>query len=96
MREPILRPQQPERRPNVDFDHNGQTNLFKYIAGLNPLDPTSRFTLSIAAVPGQPVQKNLTFSPRFADRTYTIKAKSDLCRVALKTGNLRANKTGQE
>ena len=64
--------------PSVDFDHTGQTNLFKYIAGLNPLDPNSRFTLSIAPVPAQPAQKNLTFSPRFADRTYTIKARSDL------------------
>ncbi len=64
--------------PNVDFDGTGQTNLFKYIAGLNPLDPNSRFTLSIAAVPGQPAQKNLVFSPRFADRTYVITSKPSL------------------
>ena len=47
----------PNAAPNVDFDHTGQTNLFKYIAGLNPLDG-SRFTLSIAPVAGQPAQKN--------------------------------------
>ena len=70
--------------PNVDFDHTGQTNLFKYIAGLNPLDG-SRFTLSIGptpdpAHPGQFLagQKSLIFNPRFADRTYTVTSKSDL------------------
>ena len=63
--------------PNADFDHTGQTNLFKYIAGLNPLDG-SRFTLSIAKVPGQPAQKNLTFDPVVAGRTYTVTSKPDL------------------
>lgn len=64
--------------PNVDFDGTGQTNLFKYIAGLNPLDPTSRFTLTIQSVPGQPAQKALTFAPRLTDRTYTVTAKPAL------------------
>ena len=64
--------------PNVDADGTGQTNLFKYIAGLNPLDPNSRFTLSIAAVPGQPTQKNLVFSPRLTGRTYTVTSKPAL------------------
>ena len=64
--------------PNIDFDGTGQTNLFKYIAGLNPLDPASRFTLTIAPVPGQPGQKNLIFSPRLTDRTYTVTSKSAL------------------
>ncbi len=61
--------------PNVDFDGTGQTNLFKYIAGLNPLDPNSRFILSIQSVSGQPGQKNMVFSPRFGDRTYTVTSK---------------------
>lgn len=64
--------------PNVDFDGTGQTNLFKYIAGLNPLDPNSRFILKIAPVPDQPGQKNLVFSPRFTDRNYVVKASPDL------------------
>ena len=64
--------------PNVDFDGTGQTNLFKYIAGLNPLDPTSRFTLDIQNVPGQPAQKNLIFTPRLIDRTYTVTSKPGL------------------
>ena len=34
--------------------------------------------MSIAAVPGQPGQKKLIFSPRLTDRTYTVKAKASL------------------
>jgi len=64
--------------PNIDVSGTGQTNLFKYIAGLNPLNPNSRFTLRIEPVPGHPEQKSLIFSPRFNDRTYTVKAKPSL------------------
>ena len=64
--------------PNVDFDGTGQTNLFKYIAGLNPLDPASRFTLTVQSVPGQPGQRKLIFAPRLTDRTYTVTSKPGL------------------
>jgi hypothetical protein len=71
-------PPNPNAGPNVDFSGNGQTNLFKYIAGLDPLDSNSRFTLQIQPVLGQPTRKNLVFSPRFPDRTYVVKSKPDL------------------
>ncbi len=64
--------------PNADVSGTGQTNLFKFVAGLHPLDPTSRFTLSIAAVPGQPGQKSLSFNPVVSGRTYSITARSNL------------------
>ena len=64
--------------PNVDFDGTGQTNLFKYIAGLNPLNPNSRFTLTVQSVPGQPGQRNVIFTPRLTDRTYTVTSKPGL------------------
>ncbi len=64
--------------PNVDFDGTGQSNLFKYTAGLNPLDPNSRFYLKIEKVAGQPGQKNLVFGPRFPDRTYILVSTADL------------------
>jgi len=67
--------------PNVDADGTGQTNLFKYVAGLNPTDPTSRFTLNIQPVPGEPTQTNLIFSPLVAGRTYTVVARTDLTTV---------------
>jgi hypothetical protein len=71
-------PPNPQAGPNVDADGTGQTNLFKFIAGLDPTDPTSRFTLTILPVPGQPGQKNLIFNPVVAGRTYVITAKTDL------------------
>lgn len=68
----------PLAAPGVDADGTGQTNLFKYIAGLDPTDPASIFTLTIAPVPGQSGQKNLIFSPIAAGRTYTVVAASSL------------------
>lgn len=68
----------PNAGPSVDFDGTGQTNLFKYVAGLNPLDPTSRFLLKIEPVPGQPNREKLVFSPRFDDRIYTLTFNSSL------------------
>jgi len=67
--------------PNADADGTGQTNLFKYVAGLNPLDG-SRFILQIAFVNGQPGQKNIVFSPRLVDRMYTVKAKLSITGVS--------------
>ena len=67
----------PNAAPTVDFDGTGQTNLFKYIAGLNPLDG-SRFTLTLAPVAGQPAQKNVIFTPRLTDRSYAVTFKTDL------------------
>ncbi len=75
----------PNAGPSVDFSHTGQTNLFKYIAGLNPLDVNSRFVTTIVPVPdpahpGQflPGQQSVIFSPRFSDRIYTVKFRTDL------------------
>ena len=66
--------------PNVDADGTGQTNLFKYVAGLNPLDPNSRFTVKIAAVPGQLGQQKLIFSPLVltGGRSYVVNYRTDL------------------
>jgi hypothetical protein len=71
-------PPNPLAGPNVDADGTGQTNLFKFVAGLDPLNASSRFILKIAPVNGQPNQKNLIFSPRLVDRAYAVKAKLSL------------------
>jgi hypothetical protein len=68
----------PNAGPAIDFDGDGQNNLFEYTAGLVPDDPASRFTLKIAPVPGQPGQKSLLFNPIVNGRTYTVKSKADL------------------
>ena len=64
--------------PTQDVDGTGQNNLFKYIAELNPLDPTSRFIVQVQLVTGQSSQKNVLFGPTFTDRTYTLQASTDL------------------
>ena len=64
--------------PLRDPDGDGQTNAFEFTAGLIPTDPNSRFTFTIAPVPGQPAEKALSFSPVVAGRSYTITAKSPL------------------
>jgi hypothetical protein len=68
----------PLAAPGVDASGNGHTNLFKFIAGLHPLDPADRFVLTLAGVPGQPAQRAITFSPRLPDRAYAVKAKPAL------------------
>jgi hypothetical protein len=64
--------------PTQDQDGDGQNNLFEYTAGTVPTDPLSNFMLRIEAVTGQPTQKNLIFSPRFADRTYVVTTTPEL------------------
>ncbi len=63
--------------PTVDADGTGQTNLFKFVAGLNPLDG-SRFTLSIQPVIGQTAQRNIIFQPLVSGRTYTVQFRTSL------------------
>lgn len=72
----------PKAAPDVDAFGSGQDNLFKYIAGLDPTNPASIFVLTIAAVPGQPAQKNLIFHPIAEGRTYSVEFTTNL------TGNL--------
>ena len=61
----------------MDADGTGQTNVFKYIAGLNPTDPTSRFIVTTGAA-GQPGQMTITFSPVATGRTYVVQCCTDL------------------
>ena len=66
--------------PLADPDGDGQTNLFEFTAGLVPTDAASRFTLTIAPVPGQPAQKRLIFNPLVltGGRIYTVKFRTDI------------------
>ncbi len=61
-----------------DYDNTGQNNLFKYVAGLDPTDPTSVFTLQIASDTNQAAQEDLTFNPLASSRTYTPQFSTDL------------------
>ena len=61
-----------------DADGTGQNNLFKYIAGLDPTNPSSVFQLQLLAVTNQPAQYNLVFSPWIGRRTYSPQFNTDL------------------
>jgi hypothetical protein len=61
-----------------DADGTGQNNSFKYVAGLNPTNPASVFTLQIAGVPGQSAEEALTYGPVTTGRVYTVQSLTDL------------------
>jgi hypothetical protein len=61
-----------------DVYGTGQNNLFKFVAGLNPNDPTSVFSLQIANVVGQPGQTAMTFGPVITGRTYAPQVRTNL------------------
>jgi beta-glucanase (GH16 family) len=63
---------------NVDADGTGQNNQFKYVAGLDPTNPSSIFILTIASVTNQPTQMNLLFKPMAGGRTYTPQFMTDM------------------
>lgn len=60
----------PAAGPLLDPDGDTQNNEFEFIAGLIPTDSGSKFSLAITAA--GPGQMDIVFSPRFADRTYTV------------------------
>ncbi len=62
--------------PTADADGTGQNNLFKYVAGLNPLDG-SRFVLSITSQTS-PNQKNLIFTPINPGSSYAVQYKTSI------------------
>jgi autotransporter-associated beta strand protein len=64
--------------PGMDADGTGQSNLFKYVAGLDPTNPASVFVLKIANVAGQPNQKDLLFNPVANGRTYSLQFNTDM------------------
>ncbi|MBS0658269.1 MAG: hypothetical protein JSR82_08510 [Verrucomicrobia bacterium] len=68
----------PLAAPGVDASGTGQNNLFKFVAGLDPLDPHARFRVVATPVVGQPTQQRLTFSPVVPGRTYRVRANADL------------------
>jgi hypothetical protein len=63
-----------------DADGTGQDNYFKFVAGLNPTNPSSIFVLRIAPVRGQPTQKALTYGPVLVGfgQTYAVQFTTNL------------------
>lgn len=68
----------PNAGPDVDASGTGQNNLFKYTAGLNPLDPASVFTLRELPPFGSIRNPRVYFQPWFSNRTYTVQYRTNL------------------
>ena len=63
---------------NVDADGTGQNNLFKYVAGLDPTNPSSVFQFNVQTVAtNEPTWMGLTYNPIAPGRTYTIEFCTD-------------------
>lgn len=62
----------PNAAPGLDPDGDGQTNLFEFAAGLLPTSGSSRFSVAVEDVPGQPGQRRLVFQPAMSGRTFTL------------------------
>ena len=58
----------------ADASGTGQNNLFKYTAGLNPTDHTSRLVTNV----GSSGAHTITINPRLTDRTYTVQFSTTL------------------
>ena len=67
-----------EAAPTGDVTGTGQNNLFKYVAGLDPTNPSSVFVFQIASMAGQPNQQNLLYNPVVAGRTYTMQFNTEV------------------
>lgn len=59
----------------ADASGTGQTNLLKYTAGLDPLDPASRL---LTQVGGSGASHTIIINPRLPDRTYTVQFSTNL------------------
>jgi hypothetical protein len=64
--------------PTGDDDGDGQSNYFEFVAGLDPTNPNSVFTVQIAPVTGQPTQMAISFSPIVSGRTYKVESTTNL------------------
>jgi hypothetical protein len=68
----------PLSAPGADADGTGQTNALKYLAGLDPVDPRSRFIVATGSGNDLPGQMSFVFSPVAPGRTYVVQYCTDL------------------
>lgn len=58
--------------PTEDADSDSQNNLFEYIAGTNPTNGNSTFSISIEPSLGLTNQMDIAFTPAFTNRDYIL------------------------
>ena len=66
----------PSGAATADPDGDGQNNLFEYLAGTVPTNNASFFSFTLSAPAA--TQRNLSFSPITAGRTYTVEFRTNL------------------
>ena len=64
--------------PTGDDDGDGNSNILEFVTGMVPTNATSVFKTAVSAVPGQPNQFAISFSPITSGRTYTVKSTESL------------------
>jgi hypothetical protein len=64
--------------PTGDDDGDGNSNILEFVTGMVPTNATSVFKTAGSAVPGQPNQFAISFSPIASGRTYTVKSTESL------------------
>jgi subtilisin-like proprotein convertase family protein len=64
--------------PEGDDDGDGSRNYLEFIAGLDPKNPNSVFTVTLAPGGGLANQKAIIFKPIISGRTYTVKSSESL------------------
>ena len=80
----LFGPDNPEGRAAADPDGDGFDNLFEYLAGLNPMDYTSTFSLWTYL--SSPQRRNIEFGPLMPGRKYDLEASTDLAKWELVPG----------
>lgn len=63
---------------DADPDGDGENNLLEYLAGLNPLDPTSLFSFKVALTSDGSRRPIVQFTPVIASRIYALQGTTDL------------------
>ena len=64
--------------PSGDDDGDGNSNILEFVTGMVPTNAASVFKTAVSAVPGQPNQFAIIFSPITIGRTYTVKSTESL------------------
>jgi len=64
--------------PSGDDDGDGNSNILEFVTGMVPTNAASVFKTAVSAVPGQPNQFAISFSPITSGRTYTVKSTESL------------------
>jgi len=79
---------------NGDDDGDGNSNYFEFTAGLDPKNPNSVFTVTLAPGGGLTNQMAINFKPIISGRTYTVRSSDSLSPANWQPLNATPSDTG--